>query len=131
VVYSLHSILRDVYDPLNGSFRVLFESGGGGAAYSDHTIFRAVYDETNSALRVSGVDGITPVKFYAHLNADEDVTTVNFPIPWHSDRAYGYTHSDGDSLFTVPETGDYMIMATVAVDYVAGENIYVEIQRRS
>ena len=131
--HSLHTILRDIYDQGNSSFRILFESGGSSNAHSEWTIWKRIYDPDNSDIRVTGVGGITPVKMYCHLDSDREVSTSFDPIPWHVDREYGIDHTDGDAVITIPtgQSGDYMIMATVAVDYVAGETIDVEIQERS
>ena len=129
---SIHSILRDVYDPVNGSFRVIFESGGGGAAYSEHTIFRAVYDSDESALRVVGVGGITPVKYYGKLSTNKDVSEAWYAVPWTDIREYGIDHTDGNAAIVIPETGDYIIMATLTVDYdQAGETITAELQKKA
>ena len=126
---SLHSILRDVYDPVNGSFRVIFESGGGGAAYSEHTIFRAVYDSDTSSLRVTVGDTNTAL-FHGHLPADLDVTDDWADITWNSDTKSNFTHTDGSEEITVDNDGNYMVMVNLVSDYDADDEIhYLKLSR--
>jgi hypothetical protein len=67
LAFSLHSILRDIFDKDNAALNVVFESGGSSNAFSEHSIWLAIYDKTNSAIRVTapaftgaGSDGLVP-----------------------------------------------------------------------
>lgn len=130
--HSKHSILKDVFDGDLSALRVFFENGGSTSAWSEHTIWSTVYDEDTSALRVVGVGGVSPVKYYGKLGTNKDVSEAWYAMPWTDIREYGIDHTDGNAAIVIPETGDYIIMATLTVDYdQAGETITAELQKKA